>query len=120
MMIDDGWLRSLLGTLPAAEARAIGQRLHGLRTDCGCRVGSIVMLGATGFWLARTFAAATQASWQQLLVSGFAVLFVSAGLGKLLGLGLARARFHLLKRGLMRRAQAMRPIEPPMASACLK
>jgi hypothetical protein len=103
-MIDDRSLQTYLATLPAHEATAVKRRLDDLRRDCGCYVGSIVMLSVTATWIVYTsLASATGRSWQRTVVTGLVVLSVSALIGKLMGLGLARVRFHLTVRSLRNR-----------------
>jgi hypothetical protein len=103
-MIYDRRLQTYLDSLPACEAAAVRQRLDDLRADCGCRVGSIVMLSVTAIWIVRTtLAPVVGRSWQRTIVIGLAVLFVSGLIGKLMGLILAQVRLHLMVRDLRRR-----------------
>jgi hypothetical protein len=100
-MIDDRRLQIYLESLPAPEAAAVTQRVDDLRRDCGCLVGSIVMLSVTTIWIAYTLLiSAVDRSWQHIVVTGLVVLIVSALTGKLLGLGLARVRLYLAVRSL--------------------
>ena len=100
-MIDDRRLQAYLESLPAHEAVAVKQRLDDLRGDCGCHVGSIVMLSVTTIWIIHTLLVpAAGRSWQRITVNGLVVLIVSALIGKLMGLGLARVRLHLEVRRL--------------------
>lgn len=104
-MNDERALKSYLVALSADEAVAVRQRLAELRKDCGCGVGSVMMLSATGFWIVHVWSApATGRSWQHVVMTGLLVAFVSGLLGKLMGLGLARVRFLLTVRALRRRA----------------
>ena len=106
-MTNEPTLRSYLMALPADEAVAVRQRLDRLRRDCGCGVGSIVMLSATCFWIVHVWSAPeTGRSWQHVVVTGLLVAFVSGLLGKLMGLGLARVRFHMTVRALRQRASS--------------
>jgi hypothetical protein len=103
-MIDDRRLQVYLGSLPANEAVVVKRRLDDLRRDCGCRVGSIVMLVVTTSWIVYTLLVPVAGrSWQRTIAIGSVVLFVSALIGKLIGLGLARVRLHLEVRRLDRR-----------------
>ena len=109
-MIDDRTLESYLGALSAEKAVAVKQRLDDLRRDCGCGVGSIVMLGATGAWIVHACSSpSTGRSWGNAVLSALLVLFVSASVGKLMGLGLARSRFYLLVRALRRDERRLSP-----------
>jgi hypothetical protein len=101
---DDRSLRLALTALPAHEAAAVKRRLDALRTDCGCRLGAIVMLGATGLWVARMVVAPVAGrSWLSTVAWGLLVLFTSTLIGKLLGIALSRIRFHFAVRSLRRR-----------------
>jgi hypothetical protein len=103
---DDRRLQLALQALPAHEAVAVKRRLEDLRTDCGCRLGSIVMLGVTGMWVARAVLAPVPGrSWPYTVALGLLVLFTSTLIGKLLGIALARMRFHVAVRSLRRRVQ---------------
>lgn len=107
-MIGDQGLQGYLGCLPVHEAAAWKQKLERQRTDCGCRVGAAVMLAGTATWIAYSILApAAGQSWQRTAVSGLVVLSVSGLIGKLMGLLLARMRFHFLVRSLRRRACGM-------------
>jgi hypothetical protein len=104
LMTDDQRFQAYLGSLPAHEVTAVKQRLDHLRRDCGCRVGLIVMLSVTIPWIVYMFLAPVVGrSWQHTIVVGLVVLFVSSLIGKLMGLILARVRFHLTVRSLRRR-----------------
>ena len=106
-MIDDRRLQIYLGSLPATEAAAVKKRLDDLRGDCGCRVGSLVMLSVTTIWLVQTFLAPVAGrSWQRMIFIGLAVVTVSSLIGKVMGLILARVRYHLTLRSLRRRVYA--------------
>lgn len=103
-MIVDRTLQGYLGSLPVDEVTAWKQRLEHHRRDCGCRVGAIVMLAITATWIVHSFLAPELGrSWQRTTVIGLVVLTVSGLIGKLIGLILARVRFHLTIRGLRRR-----------------
>ena len=103
-MIDDRSLQVYLKSLPVHEAVVVKQRLDDLRGDCGCHVGSIVMLSVTTSWIVHTLLLPVAGrSWQRTIAIGLVVLIGSALIGKLLGLGLARVRFHLTARGLRRK-----------------
>ena len=97
-------LQACLLSLPAPEAAAVKQRLDRLRQDCGCKVGSIVMLSVTSAWIVHTLLVPTAGrSWQRAIGIGLAVSIGSALVGKLVGLGLARVRLHLEVRSLRQR-----------------
>jgi hypothetical protein len=65
------------------------------------------MLSVTTIWIVYTsLAPVVGRSWQRTVVTGLAVLFVSGLIGKLMGLILARVRYHLTVRSLWRRACA--------------
>jgi len=65
----------------------------------------MVMLAGTATWIAYSvLAPAAGLSWQRTTVSGFVVLSVSGLIGKLMGLIMARIRFHFMVRSLRRRA----------------
>lgn len=103
-IMDDARLRGYLAALPAQEAAQVKRRLDALRTDCGCAVGAIVMLGATSSWIVHALLAPTPGrSWQRTVALGFAVMIASTLVGKLMGLGLARVRLHLELYTLRRR-----------------
>ena len=74
------------------------RRLDELRIDCGCRIGSVVMLSCTTAWVVYCLLAGR--TWQGAIVRGLAVLLASGVVGKLMGLALARLRFHLTVRNL--------------------
>lgn len=100
-MIDDRSLQVYLESLPVHEAVVVKQRLDDLRRDCGCHVGSIVMLSVTTSWIVHTLLVpAAGRSWQRTIAIGLVVLIASALIGKLIGLGLARVRLHLEVRRL--------------------
>ena len=100
----DRSLRLALTALPAHEAAAVKRRLDALRTDCGCGLGAIVMLGATGLWVAHTVVAPVAGrSWLSTVALGLLVVFTSTLIGKLLGIALSRIRFHFAVRSLRRR-----------------
>ncbi|MDG2570885.1 hypothetical protein P7L87_25370 [Vibrio parahaemolyticus] len=97
-------MRLALTALPAHEAAAVKRRLDSLRTDCGCGLGAIVMLGATGLWVAHTVVAPVAGrSWLSTVALGLLVVFTSTLIGKLLGIALSRIRFHFAVRSLRRR-----------------
>jgi len=97
-------LQTYLLSLPASEAAVVKRRLDRLRQDYGCEVGSIVMLSVTLAWIVHTLLVpAAGRSWQRTIVIGLVVLIGSALIGKLMGLGLARVRFHLEVRSLHQR-----------------
>lgn len=97
-------LQACLLSLPAPEAAVVKRRLDRLRQDCGCEVGSIVMLSVTLAWIVHTLLVpAAGRSWQRTVVIGLVVLIGSALIGKLMGLGLARVRLHLEVRSLHQR-----------------
>lgn len=99
-------IQACLPSLPADEAAAVSRRLHELRHDCGCRVGMIVMLGVTASWICYAWLVpANERSWQRTVVIGLVVLVLSAVVGKVLGLALARIRFYVTVRRLRRRAE---------------
>jgi len=103
-MIDDRSLQVYLESLPVHEAVVVKRRLDGLRRDCGCYVGSIVMLSVTTSWIVHTLLVPVAGrSWQRTIAVGLVVLIGSALIGKLIGLGLVRVRFHLTVRGLRRK-----------------
>jgi len=61
----------------------------------------MVMLAGTATWIAYSvLAPAAGLSWQRTTVSGFVVLSVSGLIGKLMGLIMARIRFHFMVRSL--------------------
>jgi hypothetical protein len=62
----------------------------------------MVMLAGTATWI--VYSALAGLSWQRTTVSGLIVLSVSGLIGKLMGLILARMRFHFMVRSLRRRA----------------
>lgn len=104
-IVDDRTLQPYLDSLPPHEALAVKKRLDELRRDCGCAVGSIVMLGVTIGWIVHAVLVPAEGRpWQRTIATGFAVLVASALIGKLLGLGLARVRLYLELRGLRVRA----------------
>jgi hypothetical protein len=104
-MMSEERLQGYLGSLPIQEAAEWKQRLDHHRTDCGCRVAAMMMLAGTAAWIAYSvFVPATEFSWQRTAVSGFVVLWISGLVGKLMGLVLARMRFHFMVRSLRRRA----------------
>jgi hypothetical protein len=106
-MIDDQQLQAYLKSLPAHEKVAVKQKLDQLRNDCGCRIGSIIMLTVTTFWIVYAhLVPVVGRSWQHSIGIGLVVLFVSGLIGKLIGLILARVRFHLIVRSLRRRSCA--------------
>jgi|SRR4051812_42619176 hypothetical protein len=90
--------------LPSTEAAEVKGRLDKYREDCGCSIGAIVMLSVTVLWMVRTFL--DPPSWQQMLITGLCVVFVSALTGKLIGLALAKVRFYLTIRNLKSRLAA--------------
>jgi hypothetical protein len=104
-MTGDQTLQEYLGRLPIGEAAAWKQRLEHHRTDCGCRVGAMVMLAGMAAWIAYSMLAPVPGlSWPRTIVSGFVVLSVSGLIGRSMGLILARIRFHFTVRNLRRRA----------------
>ncbi|QEA39653.1 hypothetical protein FGL86_11630 [Pistricoccus aurantiacus] len=103
-MMNDRILQIYLESLPAHEAVVVKRRLDSLREDCGCRFGSIVMLIVTISWVIHTLLMPIAGrAWQSTVAIGLAVLFASALIGKLVGLGLARVRLYLAMRRLHRR-----------------
>src|SRR5215213_2599987 len=108
-MIDERTLQTYLRSLPSTEAAKMRRRLDKYREDCGCSIGSIVMLGVTTFWIVRTFL--DPPSWQRMLITGLCVIFVSASTGKLIGLAVARLRFYLAIRNLRSRLSMHIPLD---------
>jgi hypothetical protein len=106
MVVDQG-LQASLGSLPVDEVTAWNQGLERHRRDCGCRVGSIIMLSGTGLWIFYSFLSpAAGRSWQRSIGMGLFVLLVSGLVGKLIGLAVARVRFNLMVRSLRKRTCA--------------
>jgi hypothetical protein len=104
-MIKNQQLNTYLESLPVDEMTVWKQRLERLRNDCGCAVGSIITLIITGSWIIHSILnPAAGQTWQRMIWVGVIVLFVSATVGKLLGLALARMRFQFAVRNLRRRA----------------
>lgn len=113
--MDGQRLHKYLRSLPADEANAVNQRLDYLRRDCGCRLGLIVMLSATTVWIMYTFwVPVVKRSWQHTMIVGVIVLFVSGLIGKLMGLILARVRFHLIVRGVRRASTGKQSTAPTL------
>jgi len=102
-MISAQTLQGYLGSLPIQEAAAWKQRLERHRTDCGCRFAAMGMVAGTATWIIYSVLAPAGLSWQRTAISGFAALWVSGLVGKLVGLVLARMRFHFTVRNLRRR-----------------
>jgi len=103
----DQSLQTFLGSLPEGEVTAWKQRLERYRGDCGCRVGSLIMLSVTGAWIFYSFLSpAAGRYWQRSIWMGLLVLLVSGLVGKLIGLALARVRFNLTVRNLRKRTCA--------------
>jgi hypothetical protein len=106
-MVEDTDLQAYLGALPVREGAVAKERLERLRRDCGCRVGSIVMLSVTATWIVSTLVSPVLGrSRQHTIAIGLLVLFVSGLIGKLMGLIRARVLFHLTVRSLRRRVCA--------------
>lgn len=89
--------------LERPEAAAWRSRLARLRSDCGCRMGSIVMLMTTAGWtLCWWQGRYATMGWRTTAVTGAGALFGSAVIGKILGLVVARLRFQLAALALRR------------------
>ncbi len=110
-MTDDSRLQGYLRSLPIAEATHWMQRLERHRTDCGCRVGLVVMLAVTAIWMIYPVVATGGRFWQRSTITGVVVLFGSGLVGKVLGLALARLRFLLTVRSLRHRSYANGPTQ---------
>ena len=102
-MVFDQRLRTYLKSLPADEAAAWEQRLEWHRRDCGCRVGSVVLLSTIAVWIVYSFLSLSVRPWQRSVGIGILILFASGLVGKLIGLGLAQVRFNLTVRRLRKR-----------------
>lgn len=109
-MIDDSAVQGYLRSLQTQEAIAWKQRLERHRTDCGCRVGLIVMLAVTAVWMVYPVLGSAGRFGQRSIATGLVVMFVSGLTGKLIGLALARVRFLLTVRNLRQRSYANGPI----------
>jgi hypothetical protein len=95
-VIFDQVVQACLRSLPADEVTAWIRRLERHRNDCGCRVGLLIMLSATGAWLFYPFLSQAAGGYAQRSISmGLLVLFVSGLVGKIVGLAIARVRFNL-------------------------
>ena len=99
-MIDDSALQAYLRSLPIHESIAWKRRLERHRTDCGCRIGLMVMLAVTAIWMACPVLGSAGRFGQRSIATGLVVMFVSGLVGKLIGLALARVRFHFTVRSL--------------------
>jgi hypothetical protein len=82
----------VVAPLEPTAAEATRHRLHGLRTDCGCREGALLMvtalIGAIVYLNLETQPRSDSAI--ALILVG--VLFGGAAVGKAIGLAIARAR----------------------------
>jgi hypothetical protein len=106
-VIFDQRLQTSLASLPEDEVIAWRQRLERHRRDCGCRVGSLIMLSVTGAWISYSFLSHPAGRyWHRSIWMGLSVLFVSGLVGKIVGLAIARVRFNLTVRDLRKRTCA--------------
>jgi hypothetical protein len=104
-MFGDRKLQSYLARLPVDEAAAWKRKLERHRADCGCQVGALVTLLLVATWIAFSYLMpAAGHTWPDALIRGTIVVSVSALIGKLLGLIIARIRFNLTARSLQLRA----------------
>jgi len=94
--------------LPADEARAWQSKLHALRTDCGCKLGALVLvLAMAGYAYVVFFLHPGAYSIQQEIIAGGVVFLASATVGKIAGLLLARYRYNTLRKALAVRRRAL-------------
>jgi hypothetical protein len=94
--------------LPADEARAWQTKLHALRTDCGCKLGALVLvLSMAGYAYVVFFLHPGAYTLQQGLIAGGVVFLVSASVGKIAGLLLARYRYNRLRTALAARRRTV-------------
>jgi hypothetical protein len=105
-VIFDQDLQTSLRSLPEDEMMAWKRRLERHRGDCGCRVGSLIMLSVTGAWIGYLFLSqAAGPYWQSSIWRGLLILLVSGLVGKIIGLAIARVRFNLTVRNLRNRTR---------------
>jgi hypothetical protein len=111
-MIDDSAVQGYLRSLPIHESTTWKRRLERHRTDCGCRIGLMVMLAVTAIWMAYPVLGSAGRFGQRSIATGLVVMFVSGLTGKLIGLALARVRFHWTVRSLRQESYASLPGRP--------
>jgi hypothetical protein len=75
------------------EIDLLRREIDSLKTDCGCKVGSVVLvLSMLSYFFYLSFASSVPSGFTAKLVNGIIVFFAGACIGKLLGI--LRARYH--------------------------
>lgn len=83
-----------IDALSDKEKKYWNERLQPKLFDCGCPTGTVTLLiGATGFAYYLFFIEGIRSSGWSELLTGFLVLLISGGVGKMIGISLARVRF---------------------------
>jgi hypothetical protein len=91
-------------------------KLDALKSDCGCRVGTLVLLPSMALYSYFCLYAHPESyTLRYKVVSGFIVFFASAAIGKLLGILLARCRYRLLQKKYLAHTTPTNPHHEPPA-----
>ena len=83
-----------LDRLSSEESTKLQQNLNDLYSDCGCSFGSLVLLISMAFYFIYIlFSKGIPNITGYDLLIGIGIFFISAGVGKIVGIKLARIKF---------------------------
>jgi hypothetical protein len=95
--------QALLETLEVRDRNRYLDKIKKYRNECGCAMGGVFVLLATFLYVLYTCMVFREASFVaviKVVFGGILTLFISGGLGKMIGIYLAKIKLFLLFRSI--------------------